>query len=157
VELLRLDAYARHRDRKRPELRGEDILKAYTTGKVKRNYLKRQGKTIIYKITMLHAKKSMDIARKRGHGRGMSHYNIKNGKYQAVILPTGGKYKLQKPLVQRFLEDVWIVSKTETKKTFEPVTPIELVPCQPREADVYFVYWNKRLYYKLPKNHQFIS
>lgn len=103
------------------------------------------------------AKKSMDIARKRGLGNGMSHYNIKNGRYQAVLLKTGGKYRLQKPMVRRFLEDVWIVKKGEGKKTLEPVTPLELEPCEASQADVYFVYWSKKLYYKLPKDHKFIS
>lgn len=99
----------------------------------------------------------MDIVRKAGKGRGMSYYNIKNGRYQTVLLRTDGKYKLQKPLVRRFLEEVWIVKKSDEKKTMEPVTPLELIPCRPEEADVYFVYWGKTLYYKLPRDHKFIS
>lgn len=106
---------------------------------------------------MIPAQKSMDIARKRGQGRGMGNYNIKNGRFQAVLLKTEAKYRLQKPIVRRFLEDVWIVKGGEAKKTLEPITPIELIPCNPKEADVFFTYWTKKLYYKLPRNHKFIS
>lgn len=105
---------------------------------------------------MIPAKKGMDIVRSKGQSTGMIYYNNKTNKNQVVLLPFDAKYKNQRPMVRRLLQDIWIAEENE-KGVLIPKSPVTLVPCTERSADVFLVYSMQRLFYKLPRKHKFVT
>lgn len=102
---------------------------------------------------MIEALRIADITRKyepKGAYRAIVNYHCKRLHFQQIILPIEKIYKQQSSKLLLYLSEFKIL------KDQNQVNPVELIPVDsPQEADVFYTYWNRLRFYKLPAGMKF--
>lgn len=98
---------------------------------------------------MIEALRISDIVRKYDTPkvyRAIVNYHCKKLHLQQIICPIDKKFKNQSKEIVLYLSEFKIVKDRE-----DQVNPVKLVPVKTsKEADIYYTYWNRLHFYKLP-------
>lgn len=103
---------------------------------------------------MIQALRISDIVRKYNTPkvyRALVNYHCKKLHFQQIKLPIEKKFKNQSDEITLYLSEFKIVKDRE-----DQINPVKLVPVKTaEEADIYYTYWNRLHFYKLPPGMMF--